>query len=390
MPRHTGTVPKYRKRTNGGITYAVVELGGQLHYLGHWGSAASRAEYDRLVAEWLAAGRPSTAIDKRGPLSVVELIAHYWNYAEGYYGSTSQQADHVRRILRLVRQHYGDTPAAEFGPRRLKAIRQMLIQRGNARSYINSNIDRIKRMFKWAVGEELIAPATYHALHAVAGLRKGRSAAKETQPVGPVADDVIDQTLPHLPDVVADMIRLQRLTGARPSEVCNMRPMDIARSDEVWIYTPSSHKTEHHGKRRYVAIGPRAQAVLAPYLLRPAGDYCFSPAQSERKRNARRRESRNTPMTPSHRARSAQSGKRKFADRYNTDSYRRAIHRACDKAGLERWSPNQLRHAAGTEVRRRFGLEATQCVLGHSRADVTQVYAQRDLAKAAEVAKAIG
>jgi site-specific recombinase XerC len=55
-----------------------------------------------------------------------------------------------------------------------------------------------------------------------------------------------------------------------------------------------------------------------------------------------------------------------------------------------RWTPNQLRHSAATEIRRRFGLEAAQTVLGHSKADVTQVYAERDYALAANVARQIG
>jgi site-specific recombinase XerC len=41
-------------------------------------------------------------------------------------------------------------------------------------------------------------------------------------------------------------------------------------------------------------------------------------------------------------------------------------------------------------VRRNFGLEAAQVILGHSAADTTQIYAQRDLAKGVEVAKLIG
>jgi integrase len=49
-----------------------------------------------------------------------------------------------------------------------------------------------------------------------------------------------------------------------------------------------------------------------------------------------------------------------------------------------------LRHTAATLIRARFGLEAAQAVLGHARADVTQVYAERDLARAHAVAAAIG
>jgi site-specific recombinase XerC len=54
------------------------------------------------------------------------------------------------------------------------------------------------------------------------------------------------------------------------------------------------------------------------------------------------------------------------------------------------WFPNQLRHTAGTEIRKQYGLEAAQTVLGHSKADVTEVYAERDYALAARVAKEVG
>ena len=55
-----------------------------------------------------------------------------------------------------------------------------------------------------------------------------------------------------------------------------------------------------------------------------------------------------------------------------------------------RWAPNQLRHTFATEVRKVHGLEAAQVLLGHARADVTQVYAERNLALAARVANMIG
>lgn len=82
--------------------------------------------------------------------------------------------------------------------------------------------------------------------------------------------------------------------------------------------------------------------------------------------------------------------KRKGADEYSTRSYRDAIHRACLRAKIDRWNPNQLRHAAATEIRKRFGLEAAQVTLGHSNANVTQIYAERDLSKAAEIMRQVG
>jgi integrase len=55
-----------------------------------------------------------------------------------------------------------------------------------------------------------------------------------------------------------------------------------------------------------------------------------------------------------------------------------------------RWSPNRLRHTAGTQIRKRYGLEAAQVALGHKMADVTQIYAERDLALAAKVMREVG
>ena len=97
----------------------------------------------------------------------------------------------------------------------------------------------------------------------------------------PVSAAIVEATLPFLSQTVADMVRLQRLTGARPGEICAMRPGDIDRSGEVWKYTPAEHKTEHHGHRRLIIIGPKGQAILHPYLLRSKEAYCFSPQEAE-------------------------------------------------------------------------------------------------------------
>ena len=61
-----------------------------------------------------------------------------------------------------------------------------------------------------------------------------------------------------------------------------------------------------------------------------------------------------------------------------------------EPALLPEWTPNQLRHSAATEIRRQFGLEAVQVALGHAHANVTQIYAERDLTLAAEVMRKIG
>lgn len=264
----------------------------------------------------------------------------------------------------------------------------------------------------------MVPAATYQALTVVPGLLRGRTEARETAPVWPVDDSVVDATLPYLPAVVADMVRLQRLTGMRPAEVCIVRPCDLDRSGDVWLYRPASHKTEHHGRERIVPIGPKSQAVLLRYLARGAEAYCFRPCESEAKRRAGAHVERKTPLSSGNRPGSNRRPRpqRSPGDRYASATYRRAISRACDKAfphptlagvsvteltdaqiailrrwqSEQRWAPNRLRHTAATEVRRIGGLEAAQVILGHSSAAVSQIYAERDIAKGIDVARMIG
>lgn len=422
MPKLTNSVPKYRHHKRSG--QAVVTLRGRDVYLGPYNTKASKLKYDRVIAEWLAAGRPTTSAQNLCEVTVTELIAAYWKFAQSYYVKDGQPTGAIPGIkvaLRLLRESYGPTLAVEFGPLALKAMQAKMIELDQSRGYINDNIDRIRRVFKWAASEELIPASIPQALAMVPGLRKGRTAARDLPPVQPVADSIVNATLPHLPPSVADMVRFQRLTGCRPKEVCILKPIDVDTTGEIWSYQPESHKTEHHGRDRVIFIGPKAQAVLRPYLLRDERDYCFSPAESERKRNAHRREHRQTPMTPSQKKRELKrQAQRTINPRYNKDSFRRAIQRACEVAfampkelrvisgdqpeekreqlkQLARqwrhencWSPNQLRHSAATEIRKRFGLEAAQVTLGHASADVTQVYAERDLQKAVEIMREVG
>jgi integrase len=305
---------------------------------------------------------------------------------------------------------YGHQPCVEIGPTALKVVRQKMVEDGLSRKLINQRVGRIKRMFKWGAAAELIPASIPQALAMVEGLRRGRTEARETKPVRPVDDWAVDATLPHLPAVVADMVRLHRFTGMRPAELCIMRPMDLDRSGDVWVYRPESHKTEHHGKERVVCIGPQAQEVLLRYLARDPAAYCFRPCDSEAKRLAARHAARKISLSCGNKPGSNRQRKpqRSAGACYTTHSYYYAIRRACDRAfpvpdtiadnpaevkkwqRAHRWSPNQLRHSAATAIRREFGLEAAQVALGHAQANVTQVYAERDLAKAANVARLIG
>jgi integrase len=188
------------------------------------------------------------------------------------------------------------------------------------------------------------------------------------------------------------MVRIQRLTSARPGEVCSMSPGDIDCSGDVWVYRPSEHKTEHFEKDRLIAIGPRAQAILKPYLDRPDQEFCFSPQESEKQRRSKVRENRTTPLSCGNRVGTNRVAhpRRRASNRYRTASYRRAIHRVCEKHGIEKWSPNRIRHTASTEIRKRFGIDAARAVDGHGSTKTTEIYAEVDLGKAVEVMRQVG
>jgi integrase len=270
-------------------------------------------------------------------------------------------------------------------------MRALLVEQGRPRVTCNRIVNSVRRLFKWAASQELIPVSVSGALATVEPLKANRTTAPELPPVKPVSDEVLEATIAHLPEVVAAMARLSRLTGARPGELCIMRPCDIDRSDdEVWTYTPVIHKTAWRGDERIIHIGPKARAILEPYMDRPAHAFCFSPSESESARRKEQRARRKSPVQPSQRNRRKKKPKRPAGMHYTRDSYRRAIERAAKAAGVQHWFPNQLRHSAATEIRALFGIEAASTRLGHKSLSVTEVYAEKSAKLSRDVARQIG
>lgn len=387
-------VPKYALHKASG--QAVVRLGGLDFYLGKFGSDESRNQYDRLIGEWMLQGRQAPLLTKSNPgsLTVNELIIAYATFADAYYrknGVPTGEYDAIRYSLRPLRRLYGDLNVAEFGPLALKNVREEMLKADLCRNEINKRVGRIIRLFKWGVENEYVTPMTHHALSQVRGLSRGRTKARESEAVRPVSDSHVEAVQPFVSRQVWTMIRLQKLTGMRPGEVCLMRAQDIDQTASTWIYRPGSHKTEHHGHERKVYLGPKAQGVLREWLRKEPAAYMFSPKDELAERSAARRTSRKSKIQPSQQRRRRKTNpKRAPRDRYFSASYNRAIARACLKAGIPAWHANQLRHSAATIIRRDFGLEAASVILGHRGVGVTQVYAERDEIKAVSVVHQIG
>ncbi len=368
-------VPSYRLHKGSG--QAVVLLDGRAFYLGKWGSPASRREYARLIAEWSAAG---FRVPQRSVVLTIEVLAaDFVQYAVGYYGEGSSEFRKIRDSLRYLVRLYGPETAEAFGPLQFRAVRQAMVEVGLARVTINGLTSRLVRMFKWAAGDGRIGPAVWQGLRAVGGLRRGRSAAREGEPVRAVRRPDVAAVEPFVRPVVWAMIEVQWLTGMRSGELVSMRGADLEVGGEVWLYRPRRHKTEGIGSVRVVDLGPRAQAAIRPYLVGDGEAFLFMTDQGTS---------------------------------YRVDSYRRAIRRACDLAfpadpplgrradetdrarvarldevqraelaawqRSRRWFPHQLRHSAATRLARDYGIEAARAVLGHKSLVTTELYAEVD------------
>jgi integrase len=303
------------------------------------------------------------------------------------------------------------------------------VQRGQCRQHVNHGAQRVKRIFRWAVAEELIPPISFQALNAMEGLKRGHTDAREGKKVKPVPLAYVDAIEPFTSRPVWAMIQLQLLTGARPGEIVLLRPVDLDTSGPVWLYRPPKHKSLHLDKDRVVFLGPKAQAILQPFLsgAERLDGYIFSPADAITERHATAKTHRRPNQAPNTRR-----TRRRLGDHYTVASYRRAIWYACEQAwpppaelarqqvagkrglrmetaaewrarlGTEgrkklatwyrehRWHPHQLRHAHATAVRRQFGLDGAQITLGHAHAAVSQIYAEADKQKGIEIARQIG
>lgn len=399
MPRSTPIIPKYSLHKPSGR--ARVRIDGRDIYLGLYGSAESKEAYNRVIAEHLAGGvRDSRSVARVAPgsISIAELILRYADHrrASNLSPVTFEKVD--KPALRRLRLLYGSVSVAGFGPAALRAIqRRALVEEGFSRQYVNKKLTAvIKRLFKWGLAQDFVPADVVTRLSVVEPIKRGEFEARETMPVRAIDDEVIAQTAAEMESIPADMVRVQRLTGMRPGEVCSMRWVEIETTGEIWVYRPAKHKNAHRGQARVITLGPRAQAVLMRYRDRPLSEAVFSPRQAAVDRSARLRAARQTPLTPSQRARAKRRAKAGPGGRghpsaaYSTNSYAAAIRRACERLGIPVWTPNQIRHTTATVLREQQGLDAAAAVLGHAKPDTTLIYAEQRLSFQSDIARRYG
>ena len=302
--------------------------------------------------------------------------AHCREYYRGPDGAPTSTATNAVLDVRLFRDLYANAAVAELTHADMLQYRDALVRSGVGRSTVNARLWRVKFMLGWALDEAMIPAAVKAELTQVKPVKRGRTSAPERAPVRPVDDATIAATVAKMMPNTADMVRVHRLTGMRPGELCALRWSLIDKSRTPWVYRvpPEVNKNEwrgEYGRPRVVCIGPRAREILERHA--DGGDVPFSPMRAMAEYLEGRRAARVTPFYG--KASPSVHVPRVLGERWTADAYSKTIRAACRRANVTPWGANRLRHAFGTDVRRAFGLEAARAVLGHTGGRcITDVY----------------
>jgi integrase len=404
-----------RKRN---LTPTVDEHRGRVR--ARWTSASGRHELDLgAVGEpevWRAALAQLTERLARDPdrpprlprdLLVSELLAAWLS------GSDLAHASDLTRYRHAINQFLDRFPGREAASVTAGELQDWVVTLAQLRtpdkrpvyseSTITARLAYIKRAWRWAARQELVPSERSIQFDAVGGPQPGLARKPRKRRAADPA--MIAKILPHLRPPVRAMVELQRLTGARPSELFRLRPCDVLRAGtveiadygrvdlaklKVWLVVWAEHKTAGAvALDRWIVFGKAAQAILKPFLDREAQQPCFSPRESLADRCAEARVKRLAAGGGSGGSRKPTTGSR-AAERYSKGGYRQAVLRACDRAGVERLTPYQIRHLFAIDTRDRHGLDHAQAAMGHTSAATTIRYAKRSFRLAVEVAKKSG
>lgn len=352
MARKKNPVPSYLSHSSG---QARVRINGKDHYLGEYDSDESRKLYSQIIAR-IANGLPIAEVSKvrtsNAGISVAELVSQFVNDELKRFSESERHCQ--RAALRVLRQLFGFTSVTEFGPLKLRAVRESMVggdpnqkdkdgkpkpRKPWLRGVVNRQVKRIQALFRWGVSWELVPESIAAALDTVRALTAAETTAGESKPRQSVPAANIAKVRAELKPLYQDVLDLLGLTGARPGELVSLRAVDIDQSAAVWKSELVKHKTAHKGKRRVLYFNKEAQAILLKQEQ-------FTTAPEEQIFPCRR------------------------------DNFGTAVNRACKRANVAPFVPHEVRHTAVTTLVDSVGLEATQQLAGHSTAAMTLHYSK--------------
>lgn len=374
--------------------FCTVRVAGKrkVTYFGPFGSEPGLAKYadllrsmhlsDTLVTQAVATARESVKghtpaakpVTEPAGVTVQALFNAHQHWAPTHYrlpsGEVSREVANFRDSFTDCLALLGSHPVSELTRADLVAVRQRMIDRKLSRKVINQRVGRIVRVFVWGGDEDrgLVPDSVAAAFSLVKPLKPFRSEAPEKEPVEPVPPDDLQKVIDVSPPVLKAMLTLQLLTGFRPGDIRGLKKGMVKEEDGKWVIDfRLAHKMGYKGKRKVVPIGPQAVQLLKEWLEKASDEqHLFRPEFAPK------------------------SVGRKRLPHYTKGAYTRAVWYACHRAKVPVFGPNRIRHLAATEIRRQFGLEAAQAVLGHAHFSTTERYASPVSELASKVAEKRG
>lgn len=319
---------------------------GRSIYLGKTGSPEADANYRQVVKNIVTIGE---AIAEPSRITCRFLADRFMVHTKESFPANSREPIAYQRAMDLFVDALGDAPAESVTPAKFATMRDTWARSGKSVRTVNKHHCQVIAAFRWGVTVELVPAPVWHALQAVPRLKPRRSPAKDPREVGPVEWSQVEAIRDKVRPQVWAMILTQWHTGMRSGEMLAMTPGQI----DGWVYRPGRHKNAWRGHVREIPIGPKCREVMAPWLEGKGADDNVFPG-------------------------------------YSSQSYGRAVKRACEDAKVPHWHPHQIRHAYATRVRASHGLDAAQAILGHKHARVTEIYAAKSTGLAKLVSDEIG
>lgn len=380
MPRKAQWPPPIQQhrtaaeKARGSPGRARVRVAGEDITLGPWGSPEADAAYRRLIAELAQTGGKLPRPLEAAALSVADVVARFLTADD--HERSAKEMDQFRYSVGPLLALYGPTPAAEFDTLALEKVRTAMAQGGWmpdrskrqptpwCRNVCNRRLTRIKTLWKWAERKRLVPEGKSAHLATVRGFGKNSRQVRHTADRTAASLEDARAVARHCTPAVAAMLEVQALAGMRSCEVRVMRPCDIDRGADVWLYRPGRDKNEWRENQapRVVPLGPECQKILAWWIDRaPSPEaYLFRPQGS---------------------------GAR--SECYSDTAYAQAVRRAAERAGVK-LQPYCTRHGAKRRITRQFGADAARALLGQKSIETTAHYGGIDVQHAADVAREAG
>ncbi len=365
MPRPRNSIPKYSVDRNG---RAFTKVGGRFISLGRGDDAESRQRYAAVLTAYTNGsaldGSPVTAGERNPDVTLSELFLKYVTEALPRFSRAEQHCQTT--VIRLAHQFYGETPIGDFGPLKLRTLRNAMIAGDPAaisvegkpcprkpwsRNTVNRQVKRLRAIIRWGVSWEMVSPLVVDALDTVSSLSESETTAAESKPRLAVPDEDIQAVRQQLRAKHRDVLDLLLLTGARPGELLMLTTGMIEQNGEMWRCELTRHKSAHKGKRRVLHFNAAAQLILRRYLQSDPDVMLF---------------------------------------KMRRDNFGHTIKRACLRAKVTPFCPHQLRHTVATKLVDEIGTEAAQRLLGHATAAMTEHYSKAAERQAVEAAKRLG